>query len=86
MNNVNHPYGNNKIAFIKFCKNQIKLFIRFILSFFFKFSKNDQIIISSAVHCPWLEDREFKNSTNLLTNIHYWTNLELILFGHFQKI
>ena len=60
MNNVNHPYGNKKIAFIKFCKNQIKLFISFILSFFFKFSKNDQIIISSAVHCPWLEDKEFK--------------------------
>lgn len=59
MNFIKHPYGNKKIVFIKYCKNQIKLFIRFILSFLFKFNKNDQIIISSAVHCPWLEDKKF---------------------------
>ncbi len=58
---IKHPYGNNKIIIIKFIKNLVKNLIKIFLSLFFKFEKSDEIIISSAVHSPWLSDKKFKN-------------------------
>ena len=33
--------------------------LKFVVNIFFKLDKNDEIIISSAVHAPWLEDKMF---------------------------
>ena len=66
--NIKHPYGNNKISVIKFIKNIIKKSIKLILSLFFKFEKSDEIIISSAVHAPWLSDKKFKHIYSKVKN------------------
>tara|TARA_B110001452_G_scaffold100831_1_gene83625 strand:+ start:421 stop:1173 length:753 start_codon:yes stop_codon:yes gene_type:complete len=58
---IKHPYGNNKITIIKFIKDLIKKSIKLFLSIFFKFENSDEVIISSAVHAPWLSDKKFKN-------------------------
>lgn len=66
---IKHPYGNNKINIVKFFKNFIKIFIKFILSFMFKFEDTDEIIISSAVHAPWLEDKKFLKTYNKVSDL-----------------
>jgi len=66
---IKHPYGNNKINIVKFFKNFIKIFIKFILSFIFKFEDTDEIIISSAVHAPWLEDKKFLKIYNKFSDL-----------------
>ena len=58
---IKHPYGNKKISIIKFFKDLIKISIKLFLSLFFKFGKSDEVIISSAVHAPWLSDKKFKD-------------------------
>jgi O-methyltransferase len=59
MKNIDHPYGNIKISTTKLTKKLLLYFLKFIVNIFFKLDKNDEIIISSAVHAPWLEDKAF---------------------------
>ena len=59
MKNINHPYGNIKISTTKLFKKLLLNSLKFIVNIFFKLDKNDEIIISSAVHAPWLEDKMF---------------------------
>ena len=66
---IKHPYGNKKIAIVKFFKNFIKITIKFVLGFIFKFDKNDEIIISSAVHAPWLKDKKFYQFYNKINHL-----------------
>jgi O-methyltransferase len=70
---IKHPYGNNKIIIIKFIKDLIKKTIKLFLSFFFKFEKSDEIIISSAVHAPWLSDKKFKD---IFSRVNSYTLLD----------
>ena len=56
---INHAYGNLKINILKNFKKFIELTIRFFLSFFYNFNNNQRIIISSAMHAPWIEDKSF---------------------------
>ena len=59
MKNINHPYGNFKITFTKSVKKLLLNLLRFLVNFFYKLDQDDEIIISSAVHAPWLKDKEF---------------------------
>ena len=71
--NIKHPYGNNKIIIIKFIKDLVKKSIKLFLSLFFKFKASDEIIISSAVHAPWLSDKKFKD---IYSNVRNFTLLD----------
>lgn len=66
MKKVEHPYGNTKISITKFTKKFILNFLRFLTNFFFKLDKSDEIIMSSAVHAPWLKDKKFFKFYNLI--------------------
>ena len=59
MKNIDHPYGNTKILLTKFTKSVLLGFLKRSVNIFFKLDKNDEIIISSAVHAPWKQDRDF---------------------------
>ena len=59
MKNIKHPYGNTKISITKSLKNLLLNFLRFFVNIFFKLDKHDEIIISSAIHAPWLYDKNF---------------------------
>jgi len=59
MKNIDHPYGNIKILLTKLIKILLLTFLKFSVNIFFKLDKNDEIIISSAVHAPWKQDKEF---------------------------
>jgi O-methyltransferase len=57
---INHPHGNKKIFFIKYCEKIINYLILLILSFFLKIDRTkNQIIISSAFYAPWKNDKNF---------------------------
>tara|TARA_B100000780_G_scaffold267956_1_gene225489 strand:- start:316 stop:1068 length:753 start_codon:yes stop_codon:yes gene_type:complete len=56
---INHVYGNTKINILKNLKKFIALIILLFLSFFYRFNKNQKIIISSAMYAPWLADTAF---------------------------
>ena len=66
MKNIDHPYGNLKISLTKSVKKLLLDFLRFLVNIFFKLDQNDEIIISSAVHAPWLEDKEFNKFYKLI--------------------
>ena len=59
MKNIDHPYGNLKISLTKSVKKLLLDFLRFSVNIFFRLDQTDEIIISSAVHAPWLKDKEF---------------------------
>ena len=59
MNNIKHPYGNFRSTVLKSFKKFLQKIIKFFVNFFCKLDSNDEIIISSATHCPWLKDRKF---------------------------
>ena len=59
MKNIEHPIGNAKISITKSLKNLLLNFLRLFVNIFFKLDKNDEIILSSAFHAPWLYDKEF---------------------------
>ena len=56
---INHVYGNTKINILKNFKRFIAFTILLFLSVFYKFNKNQKIIISSAMYTPWLADTIF---------------------------
>ena len=60
LNKINHPYGNFKSSLFKFCKNLIQYTTRSILSLVCKLKEDDNILISSATHSPWIRDKKFK--------------------------
>lgn len=66
---INHAYGNLKIYLLKNLKKFIELIIRFFLSFFYTFNKSQKIIISSAMHAPWIEDKSFSNIFSSLKDL-----------------
>ena len=59
MKNIKHPYGNFKSSVLKSFKKFLQNIIKFFVSFVCKLDENDEIIISSATHCPWLKDKNF---------------------------
>jgi len=59
VNQIKHPYGKFKIWFFKRIKKSIQKFITFFASFFVELKNDDQILISSATHAPWISDKEF---------------------------
>ena len=59
MNNIKHPYGNFRSTVLKSFKKFLQKIIKFFVNFFCELDSNDEIIISSATHCPWLKDRKF---------------------------
>ncbi len=59
MKNIKHPYGNIKSLILKSSKKFLQNIIKFFASFFCKLDANDEIIISSATHSPWLKDKNF---------------------------
>ena len=59
MKNIKHPYGNTKSLVLKSIKKFLQNFIKFFVNFFCKLDDNDEIIISSATHSPWLKDKKF---------------------------
>jgi len=59
LKNISHPYGNFKISFTKSVKKLLLNLLRFLINFFYKLDHDDEVIISSAVHAPWLKDKEF---------------------------
>ena len=61
MKNIKHPYGNFRSSILKSFKNFLQKIIKFFVNFFCKLDNNDEIIISSATHCPWLKDQNFLN-------------------------
>ena len=60
LNKINHPNGNFKSSLFKFCKNLIQYTTRSILSLVCKLKEDDNILISSATHSPWIRDKKFK--------------------------
>jgi len=66
---INHPYGNLKIDMLKNFKKIIEFSIRFFLSFFYNFNKNQKIIISSAMYAPWIDDKSFFKLYSSLKNL-----------------
>tara|TARA_B100001057_G_scaffold499759_1_gene611663 strand:+ start:657 stop:1406 length:750 start_codon:yes stop_codon:yes gene_type:complete len=61
MKNIKHPYGNIKSVILKSFKKFLQNTIKFFVNFFCKLDENDEIIISSATHAPWLRDKKFYN-------------------------
>ena len=59
MKNIKHPYGNIKSLILKSSKKFLQNTIKFFVRFFCKLEKDDEIIISSATHSPWLKDKNF---------------------------
>ena len=66
MKKINHPYGNTKSLILKSTKKIIQIIIRFFLGVICKLDKNDEIIISPAIHAPWNKDNEFLDFYNLI--------------------
>ena len=69
MSKIQHPHGNLRSSVLKFFRNFLTYAITFVVGFFCKLGKNDQIIISSAVHCPWREDKDFFNFYKKIENL-----------------
>ena len=69
MSEYQHPHGNIRSYFLKSFKNLLANCITFFVSFLCKLGKNDQIIISSAVYCPWKEDKDFINFYKKIENL-----------------
>ena len=70
---VNHVYGNTKINILKNFKRFIAFAILLFLSVFYKFNKNQKIIISSAMYTPWLADTIF---FKLYSKLRYLTIID----------
>lgn len=66
---INHPYGNFRARLFKFLKFFLSKIIRIIISFFFKLDYFDDVIISSAVFCPWKKDNQFNYFFGLIKNL-----------------
>jgi len=69
MSKIQHPHGNLRSYVLKFFRNFLTYAITFIVGFFCKLGKNDRIIISSAVYCPWREDKDFFNFYKKIQNL-----------------
>ena len=61
INQIKHPYGNIKVWFFKNIKKTIENFVRFLTNFFVKLKDDDQVLISSATHAPWIYDKKFNS-------------------------
>ena len=59
MRKIDHPHGNIRSPILKFFKKFLTTTISFFVSFFCKLEKNEEVIISSAVYCPWKDDFKF---------------------------
>ena len=65
MSDYQHPFGNYKVNIVKFFAKILSSVSLFFLSFLFKIDKNkNEIIISSAFHAPWKDDKDFFNFYN----------------------
>lgn len=69
MNKFNHPHGNIRSKLLKFFKHFLSNLITFFVGFFCKLDKNEKIIISSAVYCPWNDDINFLKFYKKIENL-----------------
>jgi O-methyltransferase len=69
MNKFNHPHGNLRSKLLKFFKNFLTYSITFFVRFFCRLDKNEEVIISSAVYCPWKDDDNFLNFYQKIENL-----------------
>ena len=82
---VNHVYGNTKIKILKNFKKLIEGSILFFLSFFYKFHKNQKIIISSAMYAPWKDDEKFYNLFSQLKDLTIIDEARAYTLWHLSK-
>ena len=82
---INHVYGNKKIKILKYFKLLIANTILFCLNFFYKFDKNQRIIISSAMYAPWIEDKNFYNLFSNLNDLTIIDEPRAYTLWHFSK-
>jgi len=82
---INHVYGNKKIKILKYFKILIENTILFCLNFFYKFDKNQRIIISSAMYAPWIEDKNFYNLFSNLNDLTIIDEPRAYTLWHFSK-
>ena len=67
---IYHVHGNKKIFFIKNCAKILNYLILLILSLFLKINRSkNEIIISSAFHAPWKEDKNFYSFYKKINNL-----------------
>tara|TARA_B100000902_G_scaffold75013_1_gene79899 strand:+ start:905 stop:1669 length:765 start_codon:yes stop_codon:yes gene_type:complete len=59
INKLDHPHGNLKSFIFKLIKNIIQRTITIFTRIFANLENDDQILISSATHAPWLYDKKF---------------------------
>ena len=65
---ISHPHGNFRSSVLKTFRNTLQSIIRFFLSFFCKLKKDDNILISSATHAPWIYNSRFLSFYQLIKN------------------
>ena len=81
-----HPLGNYKISIVKFFAKALSSISLFFLSFLFKIDKNkNEIIISSAFHAPWKDDKDFFNLYNEIKDCTLLDNKRLYTLWFFSK-
>ena len=81
-----HPLGNYRISIVKFFAKALSSISLFFLSFLFKIDKNkNEIIISSAFHAPWKDDKDFFNFYNKIKDCTLLDNKRLYTLWFFSK-
>ena len=82
---ANHVYGNRRIKILKNFKKFIENSILFFLSFFYRFNKNQKIIISSAMYAPWKDDKYFSQLFLQLKNLTIIDEARAYTLWHLSK-
>ncbi len=83
---TNHPVGNIKIKLIKTCKVFISNLILFFLSLIIKIKREEsEIIISTAFHAPWKEDKEFNQFYKKISHLTLLDTKRLYTLWYFSK-
>ena len=72
-------FNNFKSSLFKFCKNLIQYTTRSILSLVCKLKEDDNILISSATHSPWIRDKKFKLEDNLINLLEDSPEIEYLI-------
>lgn len=83
---ISHPLGNLKIRIVKFLGKALSDVALIFLRLFFKINKNSsELIISSAFHAPWKEDKEFKKFNNIISGTTLLDNKRLYTLFYLAK-
>ena len=81
-----HPLGNLKIKIVKFLGKTSSSVALSFLRFFFKIDKkSSELIISSAFHAPWKEDKEFQKFNKIISGTTLLDNKRLYTLYYLSK-